>query len=50
MVADYVLTKPSQDDRIEIESSIERALEVLPQIVAGDLQGAMLKLHTKEKP
>ena len=49
VVADYVLSKPSQEDRVEIESSIERALEVLPQIVSGDLQGAMLKLHTKEK-
>ena len=48
VVADYVLAKPSQEDRTAIESSIERALEVLPQIVAGDLQGAMLKLHTKE--
>ena len=49
VVADYVLSKPSQEDRIEIGSAIERAMEVLPQIVAGDLQGAMLKLHTKEK-
>lgn len=49
VVADYVLGKPSQEDRAEIEASIERALEVLPLVVAGDLQGAMLKLHTKEK-
>ena len=49
VVADYVLTKPSHEDRSAIDASIERSLEVLPQIVAGDLQGAMLKLHTKEK-
>ena len=48
-VADYVLSKPSQDDRLAIEGAIERALEFLPQIVAGDLQGAMQKLHTQEK-
>ena len=48
-VADYVLSKPSQEDRVAIEAAIERGLEVLPQIVAGDLQGAMQKLHTQEK-
>jgi PTH1 family peptidyl-tRNA hydrolase len=48
-VADYVLSKPSQEDRVAIEGAIERALEFLPQIVAGDLQGAMQKLHTQEK-
>ena len=48
-VVDYVLSKPSQEDRVAIEGAIERGLEILPQIVAGDLQGAMLKLHTKEK-
>ena len=48
-VADYVLSRPPQEDRIAIEAAIERALEILPQIVAGDLQGAMLQLHTREK-
>ena len=47
-VADYVLAKPSQEDRAAIERAIERALEVLPQIVAGDVQSAMQKLHTQE--
>ena len=47
-VADYVLSKPSQEDRVAIEGAIERGLEILPQIVAGDLQGAMQKLHTQD--
>lgn len=47
-VADYVLSKPSQEDRVAIEAAIERGLEILPQIVAGDLQGAMQKLHTQD--
>jgi PTH1 family peptidyl-tRNA hydrolase len=47
-VVDYVLSKPSQEDRVAIEAAIERALEILPQIVAGDLQGAMQKLHTQD--
>ena len=48
-VADYVLRKPAPEDRDAIERSIEKALEVLPLCVAGDIQGAMLKLHTREK-
>ena len=50
MVADYVLGKPSQEDREAIDACIEKALDVLPLCITGDLQGAMLKLHTKEKP
>ena len=49
VVADYVLRKPAPEDRAAIERSIDKALEVLPLCVAGDVQGAMLKLHTKEK-
>ena len=49
LVADYVLRKPAPEDRAAIERSIERALDVLPLCVAGDIQGAMLKLHTKDK-
>ncbi|MDA8109798.1 MAG: aminoacyl-tRNA hydrolase [Betaproteobacteria bacterium] len=50
VVADYVLHKPSPEDRAAIDGAIERALAVLPLCLAGDLQGAMLKLHTKDKP
>jgi PTH1 family peptidyl-tRNA hydrolase len=49
VVADYVLGKPSPEDRTAIDGSIERALPVVPLCLAGDLQGAMLKLHTKDK-
>ena len=48
-VADYVLRRPPAQEREDIERAIDRSLEVLPQCLAGDLQGAMLKLHTKEK-
>lgn len=50
LVADYVLGKPAAEDREAIERAIERSLDVLPLCLAGDLQGAMLKLHTKETP
>ena len=46
---DYVLQKPSPEDRAAIDASIEKALAVLPLCFSGDLQGAMLKLHTEEK-
>jgi PTH1 family peptidyl-tRNA hydrolase len=49
-VTDYVLHKPSQEDRAAIDAAIGRALEVLPLMLAGDHQGAMLKLHTEPEP
>ena len=49
-VPDYVLTRPSAEDRAAIEASIAKALEAVALCLAGDLQGAMQKLHTEEKP
>ena len=46
-VSDYVLKKPSQDDRISIERAIDDALDVFELIVAGDSQKAMNELHSK---
>jgi PTH1 family peptidyl-tRNA hydrolase len=48
--ADYVLEKPPAEEREAIEGSIARALEVLPQMLEGDAQGAMNKLHGQDKP
>ena len=48
-VSDYVLRKPPAEEREGIDLAIDKSLEVLPQCLAGDLQGAMLKLHTKER-
>jgi peptidyl-tRNA hydrolase, PTH1 family len=47
--ADYVLQRPPAEERALIDSAIERSLAVLPQILSGDLQGAMHKLHTEDK-
>ena len=44
--ADFVLRRPSQDERTAIDEAVGRALEVMPLVLAGDLQGAMLKLHS----
>lgn len=48
-VTDYVLHKPGQEERAAIDAAIDRALEVVPLLLSGDIQGAMLKLHTEEK-
>ena len=48
-VADYVLNKPSVEDREAIEAAIGRSIEVLPLCLSGDLQGAMQKLHSHKE-
>lgn len=48
-VSDYVLGKPSVEDRAEIDEAIGRSIEILPLCLAGDMQGAMQKLHSVEK-
>jgi PTH1 family peptidyl-tRNA hydrolase len=48
--ADYVLERPPAEEKGAIDAVIDKALEVLPQMIAGDMQGAMNKLHTEEKP
>lgn len=48
-VVDYVLHLPSKADRANIEDAMQRAQEVLPLILAGQLQQAMHQLHTNEE-
>lgn len=45
-VTNYVLGKPSVDDRIGLDQAIDEALRNLPQILAGELQKAMNHLHS----
>ncbi len=47
---DYVLQKPSPEDRAAIDRAIDKALALLPQMLSGDMQSAMNRLHTEEKP
>jgi peptidyl-tRNA hydrolase, PTH1 family len=47
--ADYVLQRPSAEDRAAIDSAIARAIEILPLCLSGDLQTAMHKLHTEDQ-
>ena len=48
-VTDFVLNRPDEEERAGIDAAIERALAVLPLVLAGDLQEAMLKLHTQDQ-
>ena len=45
--ADYVLQKPPAEERAAIDAAIDKAIELLPQILAGEMQSAMNKLHTE---
>ncbi|CAN5364730.1 aminoacyl-tRNA hydrolase [soil metagenome] len=45
-VADFVLHKPSRADLGSIDEAIDRGLAVLPALLDGNPEQAMLKLHT----
>lgn len=45
-VTNHVLKKASTDDQISIERNIERAIDVLPLVLEGNIQKAMNELHT----
>lgn len=45
-VMEYVLNNPSAADEKLIRQGIDKVLKIVPQIVAGDLQNSMTKLHT----
>jgi PTH1 family peptidyl-tRNA hydrolase len=46
-VVDYVLSRPSKADRQAIDTALEAAADCLADILAGNLQKAMHRLHTK---
>lgn len=46
-VVDFVLHRPSREDAQAIGEQIDRALECLPELVAGEFEAAMTRLHTR---
>jgi PTH1 family peptidyl-tRNA hydrolase len=46
-VVDYVLKPPGGDEREQIEAALERALRESSAILAGDMERAMMALHTR---
>ena len=49
-VIHWVLKKPTLDHRIAIDQCIDRALNALPALLAGDMNKAMLLIHTSKPP
>lgn len=49
-VIDYVLHRPGKEDERAIEEAMDRTLACWDDIAKGDMETAMLKLHTKPKP
>ncbi|MDR2220767.1 MAG: aminoacyl-tRNA hydrolase [Methylobacillus sp.] len=51
-VVNFVLHEPSRDEAILIQDSIDQSIPLFPLLLAGEMEAAMLKLHTqpKEKP
>ncbi len=47
LVTPYVLGRPPAEEESQIREAVARALEVLPELMAGDLQRAMHRLHTR---
>lgn len=46
-VVNYVLKAPSKDEQLQIEDSIFKATLIQEQLLKGEFENAMLKLHTK---
>jgi len=46
-VVDYVLHPPARDEQTLVDAAIGRALAVWPAMMAGDMERAMLELHTR---
>ena len=45
-VISYVLNAPTREEQIALETAMSAALEVMPLIVAGEINKAMQQLHT----
>lgn len=46
-VIDFVLHRPSREQRQQIDDAIARALDCLPLLVAGNAEAAVQRLHTR---
>lgn len=47
-VVNFVLKAASKDEQTAINQCIDDSLQVVPQLLNSDFEGAMLKLHTKK--
>lgn len=49
-VTNYVLKRATADVEAAVERNIDDAVAVMPELVDGDINAAMKKLHTKDNP
>ena len=49
-VVNWVLKKPSAEQRIAIEDGVARALKAVPHFLTGDMQTATMLVHTAKAP
>lgn len=49
-VVGWVLKKPMPDQRDAIEASITRSVQALPLLLTGEMEKAMVKIHTRKPP
>ena len=49
-VINWVLKKPSQEDRVSIESCIDRCLKAMPELLEGEMEKATMLIHTAQPP
>jgi PTH1 family peptidyl-tRNA hydrolase len=47
-VVDFVLHPPRREEQAEIDDAIDRSLAVLPDLLAGNVEKATMRLHTKD--
>lgn len=47
-VINFVLKAPLRDEQTAINQCIDDSLQIMPQLLNGDFESAMLKLHTKK--
>jgi peptidyl-tRNA hydrolase, PTH1 family len=48
-VVNFVLHEPSRDEKAQITDTINTSTALLPLLLSGEIEAAMLKLHTKPK-
>ena len=48
-VVDYVLHRPAKAEQEAIDAALARALNILPQLVQGQTEAALMTLHTPPK-
>ena len=46
-VVNFVLKAPTKDEQSVLDGAIDKSLSILPQLLSGDFEQAMLKLHSK---